>query len=59
MADVDENTPNNFPGGPTFSQRVWSSEVAIANAEAGEPVEARETVYQFSNGRQFKAPSSG
>ena len=54
----DENTPHNFPGGPTFTQRVWSSEVAIANAEAGEPVELQETAYQFSNGRQFKEPKT-
>ena len=54
----DENTPNNFPGGPTFTQRVWSSEVAIANAEAGEPVEQQEPAYQFSNGQQFKTPKS-
>ena len=54
----DENAPNNFHGGPTFTQRVWSAEVAIANAEAGEPVELQETAYQFSIGRQFKAPKT-
>lgn len=52
----DENTPNNFPGGPKFTQRLWSAEVAIANAEAGEPVETQETAYRFSNGREFKEP---
>lgn len=55
---ANEDTPNNFPGGPTFTQRDWSSEVAIANAEAGEPVEVQETAYLFSNGRQFKTPIS-
>jgi len=53
---ADENTPLNLPGGPTFSQRLWSEEVAIALANSGDPIETREDVYVFSNGRKFKEP---
>ena len=32
----DPNVPINPPGGPYFTQRLWSEEVAIARAEAGD-----------------------
>jgi hypothetical protein len=51
---ADENVPLNLPGGPSFSQRLWSEEVAIALANSGEPIDAREETYVFSNGRKFK-----
>ena len=53
---ADENTPMNQPGGPTFSQRLWSEEVAIARAIGGEPLDNRDDAYVFSNGRTFKEP---
>ena len=34
----DPNVPTNPPGGPYFTQRLWSEEVAIALAESGEPI---------------------
>lgn len=51
---ADENEPLSLPGGPTFSQRLWSEEVAIALANSGEPIDPREDAYVFSNGRKFK-----
>lgn len=48
-----ESLPQNHPGGPNFTQRLWSEEVAIARANAGEPLDAPEPVYVFSNGRKF------
>lgn len=56
MSDTD-NTPQNHPGGPNFSQRLWSEEVAIARANAGEPLDTKEPAYVFSNGRRFVEPS--
>lgn len=53
---ASENEPLNLPGGPTFSQRLWSEEVAIARANAGEPITQREPSYEFSNGRKFVEP---
>ena len=55
---ADENEPLNSPGGPTFSQRLWSEEVAIARAIGGEPLDPREDAYVFSNGRTFKDKQS-
>lgn len=52
----EENTPRNIPGGPTFTQRQWSEEVAIAIANSGEPLDPREPGYVFSNGRRFDDP---
>lgn len=52
----DPNIPINPPGGPTFTQRLWSEEVAIAMAESGEPITTREPSYEFSNGRRFVEP---
>lgn len=53
---ASEDVPINPPGGPTFSQRLWSEEVAIARAENGEPIDTREPSYEFSNGRKFVEP---
>lgn len=53
---ADENEYLNLPGGPTFSQRLWSEEVAIAQANGGELLDTQEDAYVFSNGRTFKDP---
>ena len=53
---ADPNIPINPPGGPYFTQRLWSEEVAIALAESGEPIVAQEPSYEFSNGRKFVDP---
>ena len=53
---ASDDTPLNVPGGPTFTQRLWSEEVAIANARAGEPIQPKEEAYVFSNGRRFLEP---
>lgn len=55
---ADDSVPTSWPGGPTFSQRLFSEEVAIANTNAGEPVEQREEAYVFSNGRKFFRPDN-
>lgn len=52
----DPNVPTNPPGGPYFTQRLWSEEVAIALAESGEPITTRDPSYEFSNGRKFVEP---
>lgn len=52
----EADTPLNHPDGPNFSQRLWSEEVAIASANAGEPLQQKETAYVFSNGRTFRDP---
>jgi hypothetical protein len=36
-----------------ISTRLWSQEVAIANAKSGYVPPPREPGYQFSNGRKF------
>lgn len=51
---ADENVPLNIPGGPSFLQRLWSEEVAIALANSGEPIDTRDNGYEFSSGRVFK-----
>ena len=53
MADNTENLPQNHPGGPNFTQRLWSEEVAIARANSGEPLQTTDPAYVFSNGRKF------
>lgn len=52
----NENDPQNFPGAPHFTQRLWSQEVGIAEAANGEvdPDARNPDVYVFSNGRKFK-----
>lgn len=57
MASSTEETPKNFPGGPNFTQRQWSEEVAIARAQSGEPIDNRDPSYVFSNGRRFLDPN--
>ena len=55
MAADSDNLPQNHPGGPNFTQRPWSEEVAIARANAGETVtNPQEVAYVFSNGRVFR-----
>lgn len=56
-ANDTEDTPLNLPGGPTFSQRLWSEEVALARAQSGEPLDNRDPSYEFSNGRRFVEPT--
>jgi hypothetical protein len=51
-----EDVPINYPGGPSFTQRLWSEEVAIALAESGELLVMRDPSYEFSNGRKFVDP---
>lgn len=51
--DNTENLPQNHPGGPNFTQRLWSEEVAIARANSGEPLQTTDPAYVFSNGRKF------
>ena len=52
----DPNVPINPPGGPYFTQRLWSEEVAIARAEAGDLGSNRDPSYEFGNGRRFVEP---
>lgn len=40
------------PSGPTFSERLWSSEVAIA--DAGTILPERDVAYRMTNGREFE-----
>lgn len=40
------------PPAPTFSVRLWSHEVAIAQASNG-PKPVRDEIYRMSNGRIF------
>ena len=56
MASSTEDLPASFSEGPTFSQRLWSEEVAIARAQGGEPLDNREPSYEFTNGRRFVEP---
>lgn len=57
MAADTDNLPQNHPGGPNFTQRPWSEEVAVARANAGETVtNPQEVAYVFSNGRVFRDP---
>lgn len=53
----EENTPLQPVGGPNFTQRQWSEEVAIARTNSGEPIDQRDTAYVFSNGRKFSDPN--
>ena len=54
MAANDETTPRATPG-TSFSQRLFSEEVAMAMASAGEPMRNSDWAYQFSNGRLFES----
>lgn len=38
----------------TTSERLWSEEVAIANAE--NPLPPKDVQYEFNNGRKFYVP---
>ena len=49
---ADENTPINTPN-CSFSERLFSEEVAIAQASTGEPLRPNDWAYELSNGRKF------
>lgn len=49
-----EQTGQDPPVIPTASQRLWSEEVAMADADNLLP--PKETAYEFGNGRKFDAP---
>lgn len=51
-ADIHEDEPQATPG-TSFSQRLFSEEVAIAQAKSGEPLLSIDFAYEFSNGRRF------
>lgn len=57
MPTESDNKPINHPGGPNFSQKLWSEVVAEAASIGGEPVVAKEPSYEFSNGRRFVEPN--
>jgi hypothetical protein len=59
MNDIDE-TPITLPPGAnvSFSQRLFSEEVAMANAAGGIVEGEPNPVYVFSNGRKFYEPPS-
>lgn len=48
MSDTPVPTPD---GTPSFSQRLWSEEVGIAQAD--QPLPPKDPGYEFSNGRRF------
>lgn len=52
MASNDQE-PYNPPGGPYFTQRLFSEEVAIAAAQSGDPITTQDVAYEFSNGQRF------
>lgn len=55
MATEDQNVPIPLPPGSgiSFSQRLWSVEVALAAAIDGQVLDTKEVAYEFSNGRRF------
>lgn len=55
MATSAEELPQKGINGVSYSQRLWSEEVAIAASMAGEPLSnlKSEPGYEFSNGRRF------
>ena len=55
MATEDQTVPITLPPGAgiSFSQRLFSEEVAIAAAMEGQPIDTRDPAYEFSNGRRF------
>lgn len=55
--DSTEQIPQPAPG-CSFSQRLFSEEVAIAAAKEGAPLLNAEPGYEFSNGRRFDTPNS-
>lgn len=50
--EYGENDPQPTPG-TSFSQRLFSEEVAIAQAHSGEALRTDDWAYEFSNGRRF------
>lgn len=58
MANPADDLPQPTPG-TSFTQRLFSEEVAIAQASSGEPLRTTDWAYEFSNGRRFDSvPSS-
>lgn len=45
--------PYTPPPPPKSSTRLWSSEVALVEAATGVDPLAKDTAYQFNNGRRF------
>ena len=54
MAANDENAPQPTPG-TSFTQRLFSEEVAVALANSGEAIRNTDWAYEFSNGRKFES----
>lgn len=50
--DPTEDVPQSAPG-CSFSQRLFSEEVAIAAAKEGQALLNTDPGYEFSNGRRF------
>jgi len=60
MDEYDSSQYVPIPGvnGVSYSQRLFSEEVAIAAAMNGEPItQVRQPGYEFSNGTRFDTPS--
>lgn len=57
--DSSQYVPQPGVNGVSYSQRLWSEEVAIAASLAGEPItDTRQPGYEFSNGTRFDTPSN-
>ena len=54
---ADPNVPINPVGGPTFSQRLWSEEVAIARAESGEIFNEQRAAMSSPMAAKFDTPT--
>ena len=58
MPVTDETLPQPGVNGVSYSQRLWSEEVAIAAAMDGQPLtDSRQPGYLFSNGTTFDTPN--
>ena len=55
MAAEDINVPITLPPGTgiSFSQCLFSEEVAMAAVMDGQALDTRDITYEFSNGRRF------
>lgn len=55
MTTEDPTVPIALPPGAgiSFSQRLFSEEIAMADAMGGQTLDTKETAYEFSNGRRF------
>lgn len=50
---INENDILVSPPGVSYSQRLFSEEVALAMAASGQVIVPNEPGYEFSNGRRF------